>query len=139
MKALCGVIALSFLIAGCATDQVPRDKATPVPPDRLYEPAFLYHDEGDRAEVTVIRDSGLVGSACLHRLWVDNTKVAALNPGEAIDLGLLPGSHFMRIEMGVGLCANIQISESFDLKPGERRLYRVMTDTNFKTGFVRMQ
>ncbi|OZI60111.1 hypothetical protein [Bordetella genomosp. 11] len=139
MKALCIGIALSCVLTGCATNLVSRDKAKVIPADRLYEPTFVYRGGQEKAEISVIRDSGFVGSGCLHRLWVDNVKVAALDPGEAIDLGLSPGPHFMRIEMGVGLCANIQISESFELKSGERRVYRVMTDSNFKLGFVRME
>lgn len=137
-KLLTAIIALNF-ITGCATSLVSREHAKVVPSGRLYQPELVYQDELEKAEVVIIRDSGFVGSACLHRLWVDNVKVAALDAGEAITLGLTAGPHFVRIEVGVGMCANMQVSESMDLRAGDKRLYRVMSDSNFKLSLVRME
>lgn len=137
-KMLTAILSLA-LLSGCATSMVPREKAKAIPSDRLYETEFVYRGQPDNAEVVLIRDVGMVGSACLHRIWVDNVKVAALDVGEMISLGLTPGSHFIRLEMGVGMCADMQVSESFNLLPGDKRQYRVMIDSNFKLALVRMQ
>lgn len=137
-KMLMAVLSLA-LLSGCATSMVPREKAKAIPADRLYQTELIYQGEPGKAEIVVIRDVGFVGSACLHRIWVDNVKVAALDVGEMISLGLEPGSHFIRLEMGVGMCADMQVSETFNLLPGDKRQYRVMVDSNFKLSLVRMQ
>lgn len=137
-KMLTAILSLA-LLSGCATSMVPREKAKAIPSDRLYLSELIYRGEPENAEVALIRDVGIVGSACLHRIWVDNHKVAALDVGEIISLGLKPGSHFIRLEMGVGMCADMQVSESFNLLPGEKRQYRVMVDSNFNLLLVRMQ
>lgn len=139
MKMLLTAILSFAVLSGCATSMVPREKAKTIPSDRLYLSELIYRGEPESAEVVLIRDVGIVGSACLHRIWVDNRKVAALDVGEMISLGLTPGSHFIRLEMGVGMCADMQVSESFNLLPGDKRQYRVMSDSNFKLALVRMQ
>ncbi|MDB5995273.1 MAG: hypothetical protein JWP42_2409 [Pseudomonas sp.] len=92
MRILIGLVAV-MLLAGCATSPISADHADPVPKSRIY--AF---DNKADAQIVVTRDSGLYGSGCNYRLFIDGTLAAEFASGEVAKFGVKPGSHILGIK-----------------------------------------
>lgn len=110
-------------LAGCSTHQVSEKDATPVPTNRIY--AMQDAKPGD-SEVVFIRDSGVLGAACTHNVYVNNTKAFTIDAGEIIRLKLKPGPYLFRLDTGGGLCPNISTSQDAELKPDSKLAYRIL-------------
>jgi hypothetical protein len=65
-----------------------------VPDARVLAPSLLLQREGTGV-VIVKRDSGLAGSACARRVFVDASPVADLKPSEKVTLYLSIGAHII--------------------------------------------
>lgn len=87
MKRLVGAFAL-VLLAGCQTSPISPENAEQVPASRLYG-----LQEGGEAKVIVTRDSGLYGSGCNVRLFVDGKLVGEFASGEVATFHVAPGQH----------------------------------------------
>lgn len=92
MKLFIAVVAV-VLLAGCATSPVPVNNADPVPSSRLY--AFNGKSE---AQLLVTRDSGLYGSGCNYRLYIDGTLAAEFASGEVAWFGVKAGKHILGVK-----------------------------------------
>ncbi len=79
MKLIVGALAVA-LLAGCASSAIPVSQADPVPRDELY--AFQNKPAGESGKVTVVRDSGMVGSGCDIVVYVDGRKAAKIGTGQ---------------------------------------------------------
>jgi hypothetical protein len=130
MRILVGALAVS-LLAGCATSPISADKADPVPQSRLY----AFGNKAD-AQVVVTRDSGLYGSGCNYRLYIDGTLAAEFASGEVAKFGVKAGKHILgvkpsaacggfglverEVEVGAGESVRRRITlsgDAFDISP----------------------
>lgn len=130
MRILIGALAVA-LLAGCSTSPISADRADPVPQSRLY--AFGSHAD---AQLVVTRDSGLYGSGCNYRLYIDGTLSAEFASGEVAKFGLKPGKHILgvkpsaacggfglierEVEVGTGESVRRRITlsgDAFDISP----------------------
>ena len=83
------ILALCIIAtSGCATSAISPDKASPVPSSRVF--AFQNSNEHNPV-LTVVRDTGMLGSGCFYGLYVNGERAALLNTGERVDLHLKPG------------------------------------------------
>ena len=80
--------------AGCATRPVSNADARSAPAAQVIDASYLKAGAGS-GRVTVKRDSGIGGSACSSRVFVDAKPVADLNTSEKIIIYLLPGDHVL--------------------------------------------
>ena len=139
-----GVIAVALavlLVAGCATSPTPLAQAVEVPPARR----FPFPPAGAAAgTVTIVRDGGFTGSGCYLDLHVNRTRVARIAPGERIDVAVSAGEVLLRTGRdpdGSGLCAASSSGDwrqrETQIKPGERKVFRVMMGTSFEVDIVR--
>jgi hypothetical protein len=93
MRRILLLIATAAL-AACSTSPVPLSRATPAPAERLISTKLTKMSDGAQ-EITIIRDSGINGSAAYTTVWVDGERAAELDPSEAVRLYLKPGAHVM--------------------------------------------
>jgi len=123
------IITLSFislLLSGCATSAVPYDKATLVPKERI----FIVSDRNATATVTIIRDSGFIGSGCYIDAYINSDLAAIFDRGEKITVNVKPGEMYIGSKVsGVALCGNNSVNYiETTLKKGQHKLFRLFTD-----------
>lgn len=88
MKTIAKILFLAILgLVGCATQPVPTSEAQFVPEDRILDPVYL-KKLPDSGEVIVKRDSGIGGSACDTRIFVDGKPMADLATSEKVSFHL---------------------------------------------------
>jgi hypothetical protein len=95
-------LLIAFALTGCATQPVSTAEAVPVPRERILSPELLQQADG-RGTVIVKRDSGIGGSGCSARLFVDAKPTADLRPSERVVLHLPDGDHILSAQPN-GLC-----------------------------------
>jgi len=127
MRTLIGALAVA-LLAGCASSAIPVSQADPVPRDELY--AFQNKPAGESGKVTVVRDSGMVGSGCDVVVYVDGRKAAKIGTGQRASFYLPPGNPSIGAGLaGSGLCGGAAIRTiSANVKSGKESLYRISGD-----------
>jgi hypothetical protein len=81
----------------------------------------------------------MTGSACDHLVFIDNTLVFTVRPGEGISVFLDGGDHFVRMEMGQGLCPRASMSKDIQLSEGESRAYRLGFEAHSGPRLVRLR
>jgi len=126
MKLIVGAMAVA-LLAGCATSPVPADKADPVPRNRLF--AFSGKSE---SQLVVTRDSGLYGSGCNYRLYIDGTLAAEFASGEVARFGVKAGKHILGIKPSAACGGWGLVEREVDVKTGETVRRRItLSGDNF--------
>jgi hypothetical protein len=132
MKLIVGALAVA-LLAGCASSAIPVSQADPVPRDELY--AFQNKPGGESGKVTVVRDSGMVGSGCDIVVYVDGRKAAKIGTGQRASFYLPPGNPSIGAGLaGSGLCGGAAIRTiSANVQSGKESLYRISGDMS---GFI---
>lgn len=127
MKLIVGALAV-VLLAGCASSAIPVSQADPVPRDELY--AFQSKPAGESGKVTVVRDSGMVGSGCDIVVYVDGRKAAKIGTGQRASFYLPPGNPSIGAGLaGSGLCGGAAIRTiSANVQSGKESLYRISGD-----------
>ena len=127
MRILIAAVAVAML-AGCASSAISVRDAKPVPSDELY--AFQSTPSGESGKVTVVRDSGAVGSGCDIVVYVDGRKAAKIGTGQRATFFLPPGSPSLGAGLaGSGLCAGAAIRTiAATVLPGKESLYRISGD-----------
>jgi len=127
MRILIGALGL-VLLAGCATSATPVQQAEPVPQDELY--AFQTKTEAESGRLTVIRDSGALGSGCDIVVYIDGAKAAKVGSGQRATFYLQPGQPNLGIGLaGSGLCGGMAVrSITGRVQAGEESLYRISGD-----------
>ncbi|WP_333691168.1 hypothetical protein [Pseudomonas syringae] len=115
-------------ITGCSTSPISVDQAAPVPSDELY--AYQSKPAGESGKVTVIRDSGFVGSGCDIVIYVDGRKAAKIGTGQRASFYLRPGSPSIGAGLaGSGLCAGAAVRTiSANVQSGHESIYRITGD-----------
>ena len=74
--------ALAIVLVGCTTTQVDPDLAEPV----LSKVSADCPREGPVSKITVTRDTGFIGSALDHRIYLDGKEAARLRPGQKVTM-----------------------------------------------------
>ncbi|MBA7933561.1 hypothetical protein HV127_20295 [Klebsiella sp. RHBSTW-00215] len=100
MKKLLLIMAIVGL-TGCATSAVSLDKAKLVPKERLF---FYQEPLSNGARLTVVRDSGLLGSACFYGFYISGKRVASLDIGERADFYIPAGEWMLGYREEGGIC-----------------------------------
>lgn len=127
MRILIAAVGLS-LLAGCATSATPVDQAKPVPADELY--AFQSKPAGESGTLTVVRDSGALGSGCDIVVYIDGRRSAKIGPGQRANFYLPPGQPNVGIGLAdSGLCSGMAVrSITGKVDVGRTSLYRISGD-----------
>lgn len=127
MRILMGAVAVA-LLAGCASSAISVRDASPVPADEIY--AFQNKPTGESGRITVVRDSGAIGSGCDIVVYVDGRKAAKVGTGQRATFYLPPGSPSLGAGLaGSGLCAGAAIRTiAAAVSPGKESIYRISGD-----------
>jgi hypothetical protein len=127
MRILIGVLGL-VVLAGCVTQPTPIQQAEPVPIDELY--AFQSTPDANSGSLTVVRDSGALGSGCDVVVYIDGKRSAKIGPGQRASFHLPPGQPNIGIGLaGSGLCGGMAVrSISGKVKSGKEVVYRISGD-----------
>jgi hypothetical protein len=115
-------IALVLLLSGCATEP-PKN---PVPVQAL---AYQNRPSGEYATVTVVRDSGYMGSYCYVNFYIDGQIVAKLDTSQSITIYVPAGEHIFGggpiSSVACPLIGNSDREITVSLKGGEMKKYRL--------------
>lgn len=127
MKTLLNLVLLGCALSGCAVATTPISTAatTPVPQSQIINTAYQTPESGD-AHIIVKRDAGFLGSGCDSLVRVQGTVLAALRPGQRIDLYVKPGSYILGASEGCGQKAVIEIEAQ--VTAGELKTFRLESD-----------
>lgn len=127
MKLIVGALAV-MLLAGCASSAISVRDAKPVPSDEVY--AYQSKPAGESGKITVVRDSGAVGSGCDIVVYVDGRKAAKIGTGQRATFYLPPGTPNLGAGLaGSGLCAGAAIRTiGATVRTGKESLYRISGD-----------
>ncbi|WP_449440953.1 hypothetical protein [Pseudomonas migulae] len=127
MRILIGAVAL-VMLAGCATSPVPSSQAVKAPPDRLLAHQSELPGAG---RITVIRDSGMLGSGCYATVFINGERAAKLDPKEKATFILPPGEWVVGAALeGAGLCGPLNEKRTETetlLKQGQEKFFRVFS------------
>jgi hypothetical protein len=89
--------AVLATMIGCATRPVSNANSVAVPASRSLSSQFLQEQPGT-GRITVKRDSGLMGSACAARVYIDGQPMADLRTSESTVRYLPVGPHIVSVE-----------------------------------------
>lgn len=123
-RLFCFCVAAGLL--GCSTTPQDPGLARAVPAERVYSADLLVPSSERSAQIVVIRDQGIKGSACSYVISVDKVKVVALRTSESSAVHVAPGSHFLTLETTGGLCGSTNMSQNVVIASGERQVYRAI-------------
>lgn len=120
-------VSAVFVVSGCAVSTTPINTLAtkPVPQSQIVNTAYQTPEPGD-AHIIVKRDSGFFGSGCDFLVRVQGTVLAALKPGERIDLYLKPGDYILGASQGCGQTAVVEVEAN--VTAGELKTYRLEMD-----------
>lgn len=122
MRRLFAIFFVSML-AGCATSQVPSNKADSVPSSRLF--AYQHPISGDSVLI-VTRDTGFVGGGCNTSVSIDGQKAAEIGAGETARFFLPAGDHIV----GASSCGSGLKERETSLKAGSTKKFRISIDSS---------
>jgi len=127
MRILIGALGLAML-AGCATSATPVSQAEPVPSDELY--AYQSKPVDGGGTVTVVRDSGALGSGCDVVVYLDGKKAAKVGTGQRASFYLPAGQPNLGIGLAdSGLCGGMAVrSITAKVQEGKESIYRISGD-----------
>lgn len=114
-------IILAALLAGCATQVVPEAEMRP--PAKVQPSVRVTPAAGD-GTIVVKRDSGQLGAACTHHIWLDGQQVVSLEEGQGIALAVPAGEHVLSMKTGGWLCGNINREVGFSIAAGQKKSFR---------------
>lgn len=119
--------AATAILSGCASSPVPINEAKPAPPNRVF---LLQSPVVNGAEVTIVRDSGVVGSACEITAYINGQRVANLDVKEKAVFFVSPGELMIGAAFeGKGLCNSGKARQEREVvvKQGQRKVFRIYT------------
>jgi len=141
MKSAWFLLVVILLMSSCATTPVSLSVAKKVPSERVF--AFQDASNENTAELTVIRDKGLLGSACYLSVYVNTILSARIDVAEAVTFYLKPGEILLRAGKdpeGKGLCGADQgywIQRETTLKAGQIKSFRLSLNQGGTLDIVR--
>jgi hypothetical protein len=117
-------IALSLLTA-CATSPVSIHQAALVPSSRMLAPQLVSQAQAQPTGSLIIkRDSGLMGSACTIRVFVDAVPVADLAPSEKVEVFIPTGEHIVGVTSN-GICGGGVAEAAVVIFPERQKILRI--------------
>jgi hypothetical protein len=117
-------IALSLLTA-CATSPVSIHQAALVPSSRMLAPQLVSQVQAQPTGSLIIkRDSGLMGSACTIRVFVDAVPVADLAPSEKVEVFIPIGEHIIGVTSN-GICGGGVAEAAVVIFPERQKILRI--------------
>lgn len=122
------LIGASLLLVACATSPISTSQAKPVPADRLILSTFSQPGPST-GEVIVKRDSGIGGSACSSKVFLDAKPVADLLTGEKVTL-YLPEGEYLLGAFPNGICGGGLSETRASVKPNQTLLFRIGYGSN---------
>lgn len=111
-KTLAGCVLLS----GCATTPI-DSRSAPAAASSMGTP---FDGAG---LIVVVRDSGLMGSACSHMVFMDGTDAGSLSTGQRLNLYVHPGDHMLGLKVPL-VCGGATLEAAVSIAVGERKAYR---------------
>ncbi|MCU8044391.1 MULTISPECIES: hypothetical protein [unclassified Shewanella] len=111
------------VLSGCATSEVSVETAKQVPNERL----FIKNNVDGNAVITIIRDSGFLGSGCNINVFINEELAATLDVSEKATFNVKAGEMFLGLQLtGSGLCISSSLRQSeTSIKKGQHKIYRV--------------
>ena len=88
------LVAMMAAVAGCATRPISTSQANLVPDKRILDKQ-LTTLKSNTVEVVVKRDSGMMGSLCNTKIFINGSPSAELAPSEKVTFYLPEGSHII--------------------------------------------
>lgn len=116
-------VFLALSLTACATRPVTIYQASAVPASRILAPQWL-SQAPYTGSLIVKRDSGLMGSACTIRVFVDSVPVADLAPSEKIELFIALGEHVVGV-ISNGICGGGVSEAAVVIFPERQRILRI--------------
>jgi hypothetical protein len=114
---------LSLLLTACATQPVTVYQATAVPSARILAPQLI-SQAPQTGSLIIKRDSGLMGSACTVRVFIDAVPVADLAPSEKVELFVALGEHSVVVTSN-GICGGGTSETAVVIMPERQRILRI--------------
>jgi len=127
------LVALTLALggAGCSlmslsTTPITTQSGTPVPASRIYRPELALPSTGHTSKVSFLRDAGMVGGACTHRILVDREAAFGIRSGKYQTLYLTPGSHMFALEIEEDICPQFFAWDPTFLADGSNETLRIL-------------
>ena len=117
------VLFALVLLSGCATSPTNLADVRPVASDRLLRTPTATNQQNS-ASVTIVRDSGFLGSAPSAALRLNGVPVASFRTRESLTFTLDPGDYVFGLEPSPSLGAGLR-EYSLSAKTGEHYFYRI--------------
>ena len=124
-------IALALVIvgiSGCATKPVTNEPAQNIPAKQILDSSFFSKKEGT-GEVIIKRDSGVMGSACMTRVYLDGKEIADLDTAQKAVIYPKVGNHIFSA-WPKGMCGGGMSEQSGTVIDGKTLMYRIGYGTN---------
>lgn len=119
-----------FLAVGCSTTPISTQEALPVPSDRLFDEGKRFSAQAPNTGYVVVkRDSGIMGSACSTRIYVDGKPVGDIDPSEKMGLYLPEGEHILSAQPN-GVCSGTMTEVHTTVRAGSQSAFRFGTSGN---------
>lgn len=134
MRKLLLIIFVSLGLIGCSTTPPSQNEIKNVPMDRVFS-----YQNNDSSNIIVVRDKGIVGSACFINFFINGKESAKLETKERASFYVPSGEIILGASLeGRGLCSfNAPRRErSFILKVGDVRYFRLSIDPNGNTDIM---
>ena len=121
------IVLLGCALSGCAVSTVPISTAatTPVPQSQIINTEYQASEPSD-AHIIVKLDAGFFAGGCDFLVRVQGTVLAALRPGQRIDLYVKPGNYILGASQGCGQTAVVEVEAN--VAAGELKTYRLEID-----------
>lgn len=130
MKRLLFGAVIALIVTGCATQTVKLSDAKEAPQDRIF---FKSEQGSDTANITIIRDSGFLGSGCVANVFIDGDIAVGLRPYEKVSFQIKEGEHIFGVTLRSGGPCNFGVDlqeKDIKLKAGERKYYRIFSSVD---------
>ncbi|EAX8475141.1 hypothetical protein CQK57_03325 [Salmonella enterica] len=132
MKKMILVCAVGLVLTGCATKPVSNEDAKPVPLKQVIDASLLDKKEGT-GQVIIKRDSGIFGSACLSRVYVDGKEVADIDPSQKLTIYPTIGDHIFS-SWPKGICGGGMSEQAGKVVEDKTLMYRIGYGSNGEYG-----
>jgi hypothetical protein len=116
------LVALLSMV-GCATRPISTTSARVVPSNRLLTKEFLTPKEG-LGKVVVKRDSGVGGSVCTTRIFVNSKPIADISVSEKV-VFYLPEGEYILSAWPNGICGGGLAEVKVLIEQGKEKVFRV--------------
>jgi len=131
---LFAAVAVLLAVAGCSTNPIAYSKAKPVPPDRILDGyQAVSAMTAKTAQVSIVRDAGIMGSAISAELSINDIAIAKFRAGERLVVYLQPGTYTFGVAY-VGLMGPLPYTKRISVQSGQHYFIRIQAVAD--NGFV---